>query len=166
MPTINALPQSFGSLSWRMQQDRSLFNKDFKTEPAWSISSGHRASELGAFPDFNSWRALANSFGEKSLEIHLWGGVEIFYNWDTSLTTSLADSRLVILYIPFLTNYEAIELAVMEQRRRVSGFVGQVVNYIPCQPTGSMWSWCHWQPQTSNLFSFHQDGTPSPKQLN
>ena len=52
--TTNAFLQIFGSLSWRTQADRNLFNQDFKVEPAWSISFGHRASRLGTFPNFNS----------------------------------------------------------------------------------------------------------------
>ena len=33
--------------------------------------------------------------------------------------TSLAGSRSVVLYTPFLTNFKAIDLEVMGQRRRV-----------------------------------------------
>ena len=105
-----------------MQEDRSLFNQDFKAEPAWSISSGHRKSGSVAFPDFNSWRALVNSSGKKSPEIHLSGGVRIFQRWDTSLTTSLAQSRFVVLYVPFLMcifHCEGIELEAIRQRRCV-----------------------------------------------
>ena len=58
-----------------MQEDRNLFKPDFKAESAWSIISGNRESGPGAFADFNSWKALANSFGEKFSEI----GTE---NWD------------------------------------------------------------------------------------
>ena len=102
-----------------MPEDRNMFNQDLKAEPAWSISSGYKESGPGAFPDLNSSRALVNFFGEKSPKIHLSGGVKILQSWDTSLTISLADSQLIVLYTPFLTNCEAIELLVMEQRRRV-----------------------------------------------
>ena len=119
MATTNALLQIFESLSWRMLKDKNLFNQDFKTGLVWSISSGHRESGPRAFSDFNRWRALANFSKKKYEEIHLSGGVGILQSWDISLTTTLADSRFVILYIPFLTNCETVELALMEQRWRV-----------------------------------------------
>ena len=75
MADTNALLQILGSLIWRMQENRNLFNQDFKAEPACSISSGHKEPGPRAFPDFNSWRAFANSSRDKSPEIHLSGGV-------------------------------------------------------------------------------------------
>ena len=136
MATTNTLLQIFGSLSWRMHEDRNLFNQNFKAKSAWSISFGQRKSGSGAFPDFSSCGTLANSSGEQSLEIHLSGGIGILQSWNTSLMISLADSRFVVLYIPFLTNCEANEFAVIGQKRRVSSSADQAVNYIPSQPTG------------------------------
>ena len=54
MATINALLQILGSLSYRMQKDRNLFNQDFRAAPARSISYGHIELGPGAFTDFNS----------------------------------------------------------------------------------------------------------------
>ena len=115
-----------------------MFNQDFKAEPAWSISSGHRASRPEAFLDFNSWKALANSSGKKSPEIHLLGGVGILQSCDSSLTTSLSDSRFVVLYTYSILN-QLRGSRVGSNRAEaacVSGFAKQVVNYTPCQPTG------------------------------
>ena len=117
-----------------MQEDRNLFNQDFKAEPAWSISCRHRESGPKAFPNFYRWITLANSTKEKFPEIHLSGGVGILQSWDISLTPSLADSRFVVLCVPFLTNSQAIKLVVI--RQRLFGYASQVVNYISCQPTG------------------------------
>ena len=41
-------------------------------------SSRRRESGPGVFSDFNNWRALANSSGDKSPEIHLLDSVGIF----------------------------------------------------------------------------------------
>ena len=110
---------------------------DFTAELAWIISSGRRESGLKAFPDFNSWKAVAKSYGENSLDIHLQDNIGFFQSWDTSLTANMADSLFIVLNIPFLTGFEAIELAVIGQRRRVCLVLTvKVVNYIPCQPTG------------------------------
>ena len=49
-----------------MQEDRNLFNQDFKAEPAWSINSGRGESWPGPFPDFTSRMTLANYFKEAS----------------------------------------------------------------------------------------------------
>ena len=87
-----------------MKEDRNLLNQHFKAKPVWSISSEH-----GAFSDFNSWRTLANSSGEKSPKIHFSGVVGNLPSWDSSLTTSLADSRFEVLYNSFTTNCKAIE---------------------------------------------------------
>ena len=76
-----------------------MFNQDFKAELASIISCGHRDSGPKGFPDLNSLRALVNSSGEKSSEIHLLGCVEILLNWDPSLITCLADLLFVVLYI-------------------------------------------------------------------
>ena len=78
-----------------------MFNQNFKAEPAWSISSGHRESGPGVFPDFKSWRALANFSQEKSPEKHFLGGVGFLQSWDTCLTTSLADSRSLFCMLQF-----------------------------------------------------------------
>ena len=81
------------------------------------ISSEHIESGSGAFPGFSISRDLANSYGEKSPEIHLSAGVGILQSSDTSLSTSLVNSRSFVLYVPFLTSCEAIELAEMGQGR-------------------------------------------------
>ena len=118
MATTLARLQIFGSLSRRMQEDRNLFNQDFRAAPAWSIRSGQIESGPGAFPDCSSWRALTNSSGVKSSETFLSVGVGILQSSDTSLDMSLADSRSFVLYFPFSTNCEAMELAEMGQTRR------------------------------------------------
>ena len=81
-----------------MQEDRNLFRQDFEAEPTWSISSGHRESGPGVFTNFKSWRALENSSGEKSPEIHLSGSIGILQSWDASLPTSLTDSWLFCVF--------------------------------------------------------------------
>ena len=81
------------------------------------IRSGHVESRPGAFPDFSSWRTLANFSWEKSPEIYLSGGVEIFQSSKTSCITSLAYSRSFVLYISFCTYCEAFKLAEMGQER-------------------------------------------------
>ena len=125
--------------------------------PRYASGSDHIASGPGAFSYFNSWRALANSSGKKSSKVHLSGGVGILQNGYTSLTTSLADLLFVVLYIPFLINYEAIELAV----RKLSGSARQVVNYILCQPTGVREVDVIDSLGPAIFFVFHQDGTES-----
>ena len=76
---------------------RNLFNQDFRAAPVWSTSFGQIESGPGAFPDFSSWRALANSSEVKSAEISLSVGVGILQGSDTSLEISLADSRSFVL---------------------------------------------------------------------
>ena len=117
MATTKALLQIFGSLSLCMQEDRILLSQDFNAAEAWRISSEHIESGPGAFPCFSSWRALANSPGVKSPDILLSAGVGILHSSVTSLDTSRADSRSFVSYTPFLTNYEAIELAETGQGR-------------------------------------------------
>ena len=46
---------------------------------------------------------------------YLSSGVAILQSSDTSLSTSLVKSRSLVLYVPFLTSCEAIELAEMGQ---------------------------------------------------
>ena len=146
-----------------MQKNRNLFNQDFKAEPAWSIRPGHRTLGSGAFPDFRSWRALANSMGEKSPEIHSLGGVWILQSWDTSLITNLADSRFVVLYI-LKTNCEAIEFAVIGERRRMSLVLPVKLLIIFYD---SRLGWVKSMLLTaSNLFVFCRGRTARRKQLN
>ena len=76
-----------------MQEDRNLFNQDFRAAPAWSISSGQMESGPRAFPSFNCWRALVNSSKVKSPEMLFPIGVGILQMSDTSLATSRADSQ-------------------------------------------------------------------------
>ena len=113
MTTINDLLQTFKIWCWCMQEDKNLFNQDFKIKPAWSINPWHRASRPGAFPVFS------NSSGEKPPEIYFSGHVEILQSCDTSLTTSKADSLFVAWYTLFLPNCEAIESGVIRKKRRV-----------------------------------------------
>ena len=115
MATTNALLHIFGIFSWRMQEERKLFSQDFRAASAWIISSGYMESGHGALPDFSIERDLANSSGEKSPQIHLSAGVGILQSLDTSLSTSLVNSRSLVLYVPFLTSCKAIELAEMVQ---------------------------------------------------
>ena len=96
-----------------MQEERKLFSQNFRAAPAWIISSGHMESGSRAWPGFGIRRDLANSFGEKSPEIHLSAGVGILQSSDIFLSTSLVNSRSFVLYVPFLTSCEAIELAKM-----------------------------------------------------
>ena len=101
-----------------MQEDRNLFSQVFRAAPAWSMSSGGMESGPGAFPVFSNWRALENSSGVKSSEILLPAGVGIFQSSETSLATSLAGSWSFVLYTPFFTSCEAIQLAEIGQGRR------------------------------------------------
>jgi len=60
----------------------------------WSINSGKMESRRGGFPGWGRLRAAASSSGLKSSEI-LWTlGVGIFLRSDSSLLTSLVDSRI------------------------------------------------------------------------
>ena len=118
MATTNALLQIFGSFSWCMQEERKLLSQDFRAAPAWIISSGHMESGPRALPGFSIYRDLTNSSGEKSPEIHLSAGVGILPSSDSSLSTSLVNSRSFDFYVPFLTSCEAIELAEMGQGRQ------------------------------------------------
>jgi len=74
-------------------------------------------SGLGAFPGFICWRARANSSEANSPEIHLSLGVEILQMSDISLFTSLSDSWCLVLYVPFFTSCDVMELEVMGQER-------------------------------------------------
>ena len=102
-----------------MQEERKLVNQDLRAAPAWSIISGQIESGPGAFPGFSSWKALVISSGVKSPEILLPVGVGVLQSSDTSLDTSLADSRSFVLKAPFFTSCEAIEFAEMGQGRVV-----------------------------------------------
>jgi len=97
MTTTAVLFQIFGSL--------------FKT------FSGNMESGPGAFPGFSCWSARANSSEVNSPEIHLCSGVGILQRSDTSLFTSLYDSRYLVLYDLFFTSCDTMDLAVMRHGR-------------------------------------------------
>ena len=75
--------------------------QDLRKSQAWSINSGKMESNPGDFPGFRRLRAAANSSGLKGSEI-LWpSGVGIFHRSDSSLLTSLVDSRSLVLCARF-----------------------------------------------------------------
>ena len=132
MVSSNALLQVLGSLIWRMQEDRNLFNQYFKAEPAWSIGSGHRTSGPGAFSNFDSWRALAN------------------FSWDTFVRRCWNPPKLWHLFND-KSGWLAVccfEYSIFNQLRSnrvggggteaacVTGISRQVINHIPWQPSG------------------------------
>jgi len=108
---ISALLQIFGMLSWHMQEVRKSQNQDLRGDPAWSINSGKMESNLGDSPGFKRLRAAANSSGLKGSEILWLSGVGIIHRSDSSLLTSLVDSRSPVLCAPFFTSCEAMEFA-------------------------------------------------------
>jgi len=113
MATIAALLNIFGSLRCWKQEDRILYSQDFKTLPAFKTCSLHMKLGPGAFPGFSYWRASANSSEVNSPEMHLSSGVGILQRSDTFLFTSLSDSRSLVLYVPFFTSCDTMELVVM-----------------------------------------------------
>jgi len=111
--TFCALLQIFGILGWRMQEVRKSQNQDLIADPAWSINFGKMESNHGDFPGFRRLRAAASSFGLKGSEI-LWpSGVGIFHRPDSSLLTSLVDSRSPVLCAMFFTTCKVMEFAEM-----------------------------------------------------
>ena len=62
--TARALLQIFEILNWCKQKERKslgLENQDFKTAPAWIISSGKMESGPRALSGFKCWMAAVNS---------------------------------------------------------------------------------------------------------
>ena len=57
----SALPQTFGILRRRRQEERKSHNQDFSAAPAGVIRSEQIESVLEAFPGFRCLRAAANS---------------------------------------------------------------------------------------------------------
>ena len=109
--TISALLQIFGILSWLMQELRKSQNQDLRADLAWSMNSGKMESNPRDFLGFRRLRAVGSSSGLKSSEI-LWRlGVGIFHRSDSSLLTSLVDSRSPVLCAQFFTSCEAMEFA-------------------------------------------------------
>ena len=82
--TTSALLQILGVLSQRKQEERKSLNQDFKTAPAWSISSKQMEPGPRALSGFKCWRAAANSFCEKFSEIFTASGVVALQRSDTS----------------------------------------------------------------------------------
>jgi len=70
-------------------------------------------SNPGDFHSFNHLRAAFNSSGLKGSEILLPSGVGIFHRPDSSLLTSLVDSRFLVTCGPFFMSCKAIEFAEM-----------------------------------------------------
>ena len=66
--TTSAL-QILGILSWHKQEERKSHNQDFKTAPAWIISSWQMESGPGAVPGFKCQRAAVNSLCKKVSQI-------------------------------------------------------------------------------------------------
>jgi len=94
-----------------MQGLRKSQNQDLRADPAWSMNSGKVESNPGDFPFFRRLRAAGCSSGLKGSEI-LWpSGVGIFHWSDSSLLTSLVDSRSPVLCASFFTSCEAMEFA-------------------------------------------------------
>jgi len=100
-----------------MQELRKSQNQDLRPNP-WSMNSGKMESNPGDFPGFRHLREAASSSGLKGSEI-LWlsGGVGIFHRPNSSLLTSLVDSRPPVLCSPFFMSCEAMEFAETGHRR-------------------------------------------------
>jgi len=101
----------FGILCWRMQEVRKLQDQDLRADPAWSMNSGKMESNPRDFPGFRCLRAAASSSGLKGSEMLWLSGVGSFHRSDSSLWTSLVDSRFPVLCAPFFTSCEAMEFA-------------------------------------------------------
>ena len=87
-----------------------------RDKPEWHCWAG--AAESGDFPSLRRLRAEANSSGLKGSQI-LWSSDDATFNRsDSSLLTSLVDSRSAVLCAPFFASYEAMEFAETEQRRK------------------------------------------------
>jgi len=107
----------FWELGMLEQEDKikNLYSQDFKALPAFKTCYGQMESRPEVFPGFSCWRARANSSEVNSQEMP--SRVGIFQRSDTSLITSLSDSRFLVLYVPFFTSCDAMELAVMGHGR-------------------------------------------------
>ena len=115
-----------------MQKHRKLFNQDFRAVPALSISSEHMESGTRAF------QTLTAVGRKKSRKIHLSGVVGILQSSITSCMTSLAYSQSFILQTPFYKlKLQSNQSRNGARTKWVSCPASQVVDYIPCQPTGA-----------------------------
>jgi len=122
--TISAYLQIFRILSWYMQEVRKSQNQDLRADPVWSTNSEKVESNPRDFPVFRHLWAAASSSGLKGSEI-LWpSSVGIFHRSDSSLLTSLVDSRasrsasnLLMVLHPFRIECEkSMELTVSTHR--------------------------------------------------
>jgi len=117
--TNSALLQIFGILSWPMQELRKSQNQDLRVDPAWSMNSGKMESNPGDFPGFRRLKAAATFSGLEGSDI-LWpSGVGIFHWSNSSLLTSLVDSRSLVLCAPFFKSWEAMEFAETGTAKRI-----------------------------------------------
>jgi len=94
-----------------MRDVRKSQNHDLRAHPAWSVNSGKMEPRCRDFPGFRHLRAAASSTSLKGSDI-LWPpGVGIFYWSDSSLLTSLVDSRSPVLCAMFFTSCKVMEFA-------------------------------------------------------
>jgi len=117
METISALLEILGILNWRMQEVRTLQNKDLRVNPAWSKNSRKTEFRPRDFPGFRHLRAAGSSSGLQMPKIHFPSGVGTFRRLNISLLVSLVDSRLPVLCASSFTSCEAMELAGTGYRR-------------------------------------------------
>jgi len=88
--TISAPVYIFGILSCRMQEMKKPQNQDFGSDPAWSMIFRKMESNPGEFSEFRRLRKAASSSSFRDTATSV---VTILSKSDSSLLTSLLDSR-------------------------------------------------------------------------